>query len=105
MASHSGILAWKIPWTAELGGQQSLGVEKSDMTEPVHALKTSSDSQWYSCLLPIHPPNTHTHTPRISTCTCTRIPTQIWDPENLGFCFSAYKVVVTVPTSWALEMS
>ena len=104
MASHSGILAWKIPWTAELGGQQSLGVEKSDMTEPAHALKTSSDSQWYSCLLPIHLPSTHTHTPHKHTHMHTHHHSDM-DPGNLGFCFSAYKVVVTVPTSWALEMS
>ena len=33
MATHSGILAWKIPWTEEPGGQQSMGMQKSDMTE------------------------------------------------------------------------
>ena len=25
MATHSGILAWKIPWTEEPGGLQSIG--------------------------------------------------------------------------------
>ena len=25
MATHSSILAWKIPWTEELGGLQSIG--------------------------------------------------------------------------------
>ena len=25
MATHSSILAWKIPWTEESGGLQSLG--------------------------------------------------------------------------------
>ena len=24
-ATHSGILAWRIPWTEELGGLQSMG--------------------------------------------------------------------------------
>ena len=34
MAIHSSILAWKIPWTEEPGGLQSMGVEKeSDTTE------------------------------------------------------------------------
>ena len=50
MATHSSILAWRIPWTEELGGLQSirsrrvrhdwslegyspLGPEESDMTE------------------------------------------------------------------------
>ena len=29
MASHSGILAWEIPWTEEPGGLQSMGLQKS----------------------------------------------------------------------------
>ena len=29
MATHSSILAWKIPWTEEPGGLQSTGVAKS----------------------------------------------------------------------------
>ena len=29
MAPHSSILAWKIPWTAEPGGLQSTGSQKS----------------------------------------------------------------------------
>ena len=32
MATHSSILAWKIPWTEELGGLQSVGWQESDMT-------------------------------------------------------------------------
>ena len=29
MAIHSGILAWKIPWTEEPGGLQPMGLQKS----------------------------------------------------------------------------
>ena len=29
MATHSSILAWKIPWTEEPGGLQSTGSQKS----------------------------------------------------------------------------
>ena len=29
MATHSSILAWRIPWTEELGGLQSVGSQKS----------------------------------------------------------------------------
>ena len=29
MANHSSVLAWEIPWTEELGGLQSLGLQKS----------------------------------------------------------------------------
>ena len=32
MATHSSILAWRIPWTEELGGLQSMGSQESDMT-------------------------------------------------------------------------
>ena len=28
MGSHSSILAWRIPWTEELGGLQSTGSQK-----------------------------------------------------------------------------
>ena len=28
MATHSGILAWRIPWTEEPGGLQSLGLQR-----------------------------------------------------------------------------
>ena len=27
MANHSSILAWRIPWTEELGGLQSIGLQ------------------------------------------------------------------------------
>ena len=28
MATHSSILAWRIPWTEEPGGQQSMGSQR-----------------------------------------------------------------------------
>ena len=28
MATHSSILAWRIPWTKESGGLQSIGLQK-----------------------------------------------------------------------------
>ena len=33
MATHSSILAWRIPWTEESGGLQSMGHKESDTTE------------------------------------------------------------------------
>ena len=32
MATHTSILAWRIPWTEEPGGLQSMGSQESDMT-------------------------------------------------------------------------
>ena len=37
MAIHSSILAWKIPWTKEPGGLQSMVLQESDLTyRPSH---------------------------------------------------------------------
>ena len=33
MVTHSSILAWKIPWTEEPGGLQSMSHKVSDTTE------------------------------------------------------------------------
>ena len=33
MATHLSIIAWKIPWTEEPGGVQSMGSQESDTTE------------------------------------------------------------------------
>ena len=32
MATHSSIVAWKMPWTEEPGGPQSLGSQQSGVT-------------------------------------------------------------------------
>ena len=42
MATHSSILAWRIPWTEEPGGLQSIG-SQSDLSEQ---LNTSSLKQY-----------------------------------------------------------
>ena len=34
--THFSILAWRTPWTEELGGLQSTGRKESDMTERLH---------------------------------------------------------------------
>ena len=36
MATYSSILAWRIPWTEELGGLQSTGRKELDTTERLH---------------------------------------------------------------------
>ena len=43
MATHSSILAWRIPWTEEPGRLQSMGLQESDMTERL------SIAQRWSC--------------------------------------------------------
>ena len=36
MATHYSILAWRIPWTEEPGGLQSMGLLESGTTERLH---------------------------------------------------------------------
>ena len=36
MATHSSILAWRIPWMEELGGLQFTGRKELDTTERLH---------------------------------------------------------------------
>ena len=36
MATHTRILAWKIQWTVEPGGLQSMGDKELDTTEHTH---------------------------------------------------------------------
>ena len=40
MAAHSGILAWRIPWTEEPGGLQSIGLQRvrHDRSDLAHTL-------------------------------------------------------------------
>ena len=50
MATHSSTLAWRIPWTEEPGGLQSMGLQELDTTErlnhqPPPPDYTNSDSQ------------------------------------------------------------
>ena len=48
-ATHSSILAWKIPRTEEPGGLQSMGVtEESDMTEQLHFLDSFAFLMYFS---------------------------------------------------------
>ena len=43
MATYSNILAWKIPWTEEPGGLQSIGLQQeSDVTEHNTHVETES---------------------------------------------------------------
>ena len=36
MATHSSILAWRIPWAEKPGGLQSMGSKELDTTKAVH---------------------------------------------------------------------
>ena len=49
MATHSNILAWRIPWTEEPDGLQSMGSQSvSDMTEQLILLHASAAPKFSS---------------------------------------------------------
>ena len=55
MATHSSILAWRIPWTEEPGGVQSMGSQESDMTKQLnyHHRGLSGLPRWCSSKEPV----------------------------------------------------
>ena len=46
MATHSSILAWKIPWTEEPGKLQSIQLQKLDLTEQMNIFISTSILQY-----------------------------------------------------------
>ena len=56
MATHSSILAWKIPWTVEPGSLRSWGRKESDTTEQLHfnyVLKCNTSKAKLTTVFPI----------------------------------------------------
>ena len=45
MAAHSSVLAWRIPWTEELGGLSSRARKELDMTEWLTYTHTHTHTQ------------------------------------------------------------
>ena len=41
-ATHSSILSWKVPWTEDPGGLQSMGYQELDTTKYAHSTATYS---------------------------------------------------------------
>ena len=57
MATHSSILAWKIPWTEEPGSYSPWGRKESDTTERLHSLTFRPKREgrlwvWVDCIDP-----------------------------------------------------
>ena len=49
MATHSSILAWRIPWTEEPGGLQSMGHKESDTTRHSTAISILNQFNFHFC--------------------------------------------------------
>jgi len=54
MVTYCSILAWKVPWTEEPGGPQSMGSQKLKMTECACRSKDKhGNNEYYKILLPL----------------------------------------------------
>ena len=53
MATHSTILAWRIPWTAEPGGLQSVGSQRVGQKRSDSARSFSAFFDWFKYHLKI----------------------------------------------------
>ena len=51
MATHSSTLAWKIPWTQEPGGLQSMGSRRVGTTEQLHFHALEKEMATHSSVL------------------------------------------------------
>ena len=51
MAPHCSTLAWKIPWTEEPGGLQSMGLRLSDFTFTFHFHALEKEMATHSSVL------------------------------------------------------
>ena len=58
MATHSSILAWRIPWSERLGGLQSTGHKVSNMTERLHFHALGKEMATHSSVLAWRIPGT-----------------------------------------------
>ena len=58
MATHSSTLAWKIPWTEEPGGLQSMGTRLSNFTLTFHFHALEKEMATHSSVLAWRIPGT-----------------------------------------------
>ena len=52
METHSSILAWRIPWTEEPGGLQSMGSQSQTRLSDHHSLTDIYTIEYYSAIRP-----------------------------------------------------
>ena len=51
MAAHYSVLAWRIPWTEEPGGLQSVGSQSPTRPVTPHSTATEQVLQWFATLM------------------------------------------------------
>ena len=78
MASHSSIFAWRIPWTEEPGGLQSMGLQSQMRTQHTHTFKT------YKAPAPSLPASAILHLDCVNGAL-PRLPAQLLSPRDPFF--------------------
>ena len=53
MATHSSVLAWRIPWTEQPGGLQSVGTQRAGHDRVINTFFSASVEHLFMCLLAI----------------------------------------------------
>ena len=53
MATHSSVLAWRIPWTEQPGGLQSVGTQRAGHDRVINTFFSSNVEHLFMCLLAI----------------------------------------------------
>ena len=119
MATHSSILAWRIPWTQETGGLQSMGLRRvrhnwatnnftfcnsTLVADMLGFLHLSASSDLYACarhqagwlavvsLIPSHPCLPGFHSPASSVCASI---IHIINPRSLRLTMTLLSLVLT----------
>ena len=96
MATHSSILAWRIPWTEEPGRLQSIGLQRVRHYWSNWA-RTFSISSWFSLgrlYISRNLSLTANHYPQPPLPQCGHTPQSWWGPRGLLVCIMVWAVAV-----------
>ena len=102
MATHSSTLAWRIQWTEEPGGLQSIGVTKtqtrlsamSEYATPPHTHTPHTHTQWLGLLA------SAAGGPSLIPGWGTRIPQALWQKKKKKHTHQILKVMETCKDLW-----
>ena len=102
MATRSSILAWKIPWTEEPGGLQSMGSQRVDTAERLHFHFRRAYTSCVSSpsLPPTHPSSSeHTRVPGTATAagnTAENQPESSFYGADIPVIYSGFPVIFRI---------
>ena len=95
MATHSSTLAWRIPWTVEPGGLQSMGSQRVGHN---WASNTHTHTHTHTTLSSVHK-GTVCHLEATIASVTKTISFQWCDPKSLRLCFILASLHLTLASS------